>query len=259
MLELFRKAKAKEIATLEILAARGRMPQPFAGPRPPFAAGLKASGPLPVIAEYKRASPSRGDINLTAAPEAVALAYAEAGAGAISVLTEEEYFKGSLEYLSRMAGPGRPLLRKDFILHPLQVRQTAATPASAFLLIARMLDDAMLAALLREGEQHGLTAVVEVFSKGDLERAQAASASVIQVNNRDLDTLKTDMSVSRRLIERRRPHEFWITASGIDSHTRLVSLLELGFDAALVGTSLMREENPGQGLAALLTGGREHG
>ncbi len=258
MLERFRKAKAKEIADLTKLADQGKMPSPQTGLRPPFAAGLKTAGPLPVIAEYKRASPSKGDINLTVAPEAVALAYATAGAGAISVLTEEDYFKGSLEFLDRMTGPGLPLLRKDFILHPLQVAQTAATPASAFLLIARMLEDAMLTALLREGERHGLEAVVEVFSVADLERAQAASASIIQVNNRDLDTLKTDPAVSRHLISRKRPHEFWITASGIDSHVQLVSLLDLGFDAALVGTSLMCGEDPGQGLADLLNGGKTH-
>ena len=258
MLERFRNAKAKEIAALTKLADQGGMPRPFAGPRPPFAAGLKAAGFPPVIAEYKRASPSMGDINLEAAPEAVALSYARAGAGAVSVLTEEDYFKGSLDFLGRMTGPGLPLLRKDFILHPLQVAQTAATPASAFLLIARMLDDAMLSVLLREGEAYGLEAVTEVFSEEDLERARAASASIIQVNNRDLDTLKTNPAVSQRLITRKRSHEFWITASGINSHEQLASLLNLGFDAALVGTSLMRGDDPGQGLAGLLRGDKAH-
>ena len=251
MLERFRKAKAKEIADLTKLADQGKMPSPQTGLRPPFAAGLKTAGPLPVIAEYKRASPSKGDINLTVAPEAVALAYATAGAGAISVLTEEDYFKGSLEFLDRMTGPGLPLLRKDFILHPLQVAQTAATPASAFLLIARMLEDAMLTALLREGERHGLEAVVEVFSVADLERAQAASASIIQVNNRDLDTLKTDFAVARTLAPKKRPGRLWIAASGIKTRADVETMAALGFDAVLVGTSIMSEPDPGAALAAL--------
>lgn len=258
MLDMFRAAKVKEVASLIELSAKGAMPPPYAGPRPPFAAGLKAAGPLPVIAEYKRASPSRGDINLTATPESVARAYANAGAGAISVLTEEDHFKGSLDFLARMAGPGLPLLRKDFILHPLQVVQTAATPASAFLIIVRMINDAALETLLREAKRQGLEAVTEVFSEADLERAQRVSASIIQVNNRDLDSLKTDLAVSRSLVERKQAHEFWITASGIESHERLASLLDLGFDAALVGTSLMRGNDPGRELAELLHGGRFH-
>ena len=258
MLEMFRAAKVKEVASLIELSAKGEMPPPYAGPRPSLVAGLKAAGPLPVIAEYKRASPSRGDINLTATPESIARAYANAGAGAISVLTEEDYFKGSLDFLARMAAPGLPLLRKDFILHPLQVVQTAATPASAFLIIVRMLNDAVLGTLLREAKRQGLEAVTEVFSETDLERAQQASASIIQVNNRDLDSLKTDLAVSRSLVERKQAHEFWITASGIESHERLASLLDLGFDAALVGTSLMRGNDPGRELAELLHGGRFH-
>ena len=258
MLDMFRTAKIKEVAALIEMSAKGEMPPPYTGPRPSFVSGLRAAGPLPVIAEYKRASPSRGDINLTATPESIARAYANAGAGAISVLTEETYFKGSLGFLARMAAPGLPLLRKDFILHPLQVVQTAATPASAFLIIVRMLNDAVLETLLRESKRHGLEAVVEVFSETDLERAQRASASIIQVNNRDLDSLKTDLSVSRSLVERKQAHEFWITASGIESHERLASLLDLGFDAALVGTSLMRENDPGRELAELLHGGRFH-
>ena len=258
MLDMFRTAKIKEISSLIALSAKGAMPPPYAGPRPSLVAGLKAAGPLPVIAEYKRASPSRGDINLAATPESIARAYANAGAGAISVLTEETYFKGSLGFLARMTAPGLPLLRKDFILHPLQVIQTATTPASALLVIVRMINDAALDTLLREAKRQGLEVVAEVFSETDLERAQRASASIIQVNNRDLDSLKTDLTVSRSLVDRKQAHEFWITASGIESHERLASLLDLGFDAALVGTSLMRGDNPGRELAELLHGGRFH-
>ena len=258
MLERFRKAKAAEIAALEKLSAAGRMPPPFAGQRPSFIGALRAKAPLAVIAEYKRASPSKGDINLSLEPEDAAASYAKAGAGALSVLTEEAHFKGRMDYLTRMTGPGLPLLRKDFILHPLQVEQTAASPASALLLIVRMLDTAMLRALILKSRAAGLEPVAEVFDRRDLLRARDAGASVIQVNNRDLDRLTVDLDVSRVLAAGKNPEEFWISASGITTHAELVSLLSLNFDAALVGGSLM-ETDPGASLAALLGKGAAHG
>jgi indole-3-glycerol phosphate synthase len=256
VLEHFRRAKAAEIAALEKLAARDAMPPPLPGPRPPFVETLKArhAPPLAVIAEYKRASPSKGDINPDAKPEEVAAAYAQAGAGALSVLTESEYFKGDLSYLARMTGPGLPLLRKDFIFHPLQVDHSAATPASAVLLIARMLTDDALREFVRRSAALGLTPVTEVFDEQDLRRAKAAGASVIQVNNRDLETLQVDASLSLRLIAGKDGGEFWITASGIREHGDLVAAADSGFDAALIGTSLMRCGKPGEALAALLRG-----
>ena len=254
MLERFRRAKRAEIAALAALAAKGAMPRPFAGSRPSFTASLKTKAPLAVIAEYKRASPSKGDINLAVTPEQAAQAYAAAGAGALSVLTEREYFKGDIRFLERMAEPGLPLLRKDFILHPLQADQTAASPASAILLIVRMLDDPMLRALLFRCRELGLEAVVEVCDGGDLQRAHAADASIIQVDNRNLDTLRVNLEASRRLVGYKRNGEFWITASGISCREDLTGLLNLGFDAALAGSSLMKGGDPGQGLAVLLRG-----
>jgi indole-3-glycerol phosphate synthase len=254
MLERFRRAKTAEIAALTALFAKEALPPPFAGSRPSFTASLKTKAPLAVIAEYKRASPSKGDINLVATPEQAARTYAAAGAGALSVLTEREYFKGDIRFLERMAAPGLPLLRKDFILHPLQVDQTAASPASALLLIVRMLDDPMLRTLLLRCRELGLEAVVEVCDGEDLQRAHAAQASIIQVNNRDLDTLRVDLDLSRRLAACKRSGEFWITASGISCREDLTGLLNLGFDAALVGSSLMEGTDPGQGLTALLRG-----
>jgi indole-3-glycerol phosphate synthase len=256
VLERFRRAKAAEISALEELAARGAMPPPLPGPRPPFVATLQArSAPtLAVIAEYKRASPSEGDINLGVTPEETAAAYAKAGAGALSVLTESEYFKGDISYLERMAGPGLPLLRKDFLFHPLQVEHSAATPASAILLIARMLSDEVLGELLRRALDFGLTPVTEVFNEQDLRRARAAGASVIQVNKRDLETLRVDAGLSLRLVAEKGAGEFWITASGIRGHGDLLAAAASGFDAALIGTALMRGGNPGTALAAMLQG-----
>lgn len=258
MLERFRLAKAAEVAALAKLAAKGAMPPSFTGSRPSFTGSLRAKAPLAIIAEYKRASPSKGDINLAASPAQVAAAYAKAGAGAISVLTEQDYFKGDMAYLSCMTGPNLPLLRKDFILHPLQVDQTAASPASAMLLIVRMLDDSMLRALLFRCLDLGIEPVTEVFDETDLRRAKNVGARIIQVNNRDLDTLAVDMSLSLRLSAHKCKEEFWITASGIATHSELVALLGMGFDAALVGSSLMQGADPGQGLTALLQEGSAH-
>ena len=259
MLEKFRKAKAAEVAALEELAGQGRLPRPHARALPGFCAGLKKAGKRPVIAEYKRASHAQGDINLALIPEQAALAYARAGAGALSVLTEEHWFKGSLSFLERMAGPGLPLLRKDFIIHPLQVAQTAATPASAILVIVRMLDDGLLDAVIGKSRDLGLEPVVEVFDAEDLRRAHKAGADIIQVNNRDLDTLRVDLDNSRRLVGKKRGGDFWISASGIETPAQLDGLLGLGFDAALVGSALMKADRPGSGpgenLAALLGAG----
>ncbi|MCL1915305.1 MAG: indole-3-glycerol-phosphate synthase [Desulfovibrionaceae bacterium] len=253
MLERFRRAKAPEIASLEKLAAAGKMPPPLSDPRPPFIESLTArSSPLAVIAEYKRASPSEGDINTGLTPEEAAAAYAEGGAGAISVLTESEHFKGNIAYLERMTTPGLPLLRKDFIFHPLQVDESAATPASAVLLIVRLLNDASLRALLRRCENFALAPVVEVFDEQDLKRAKDAGARIIQVNNRDLESMRVDAAVSLRLAAGKGPGEFWISASGVRERGDLMKAAALGFDAALVGTALMRSASPGAALVALL-------
>jgi len=208
-----------------------------------------------VIAEYKRASPSKGAINPDLTPEFVAQAYAHAGAAAISVLTEETYFQGRLAFLEPMSATGLPLLRKDFILDPLQIAATAATRASAVLLIARMLTRGELEECLASARGFGLTGVTEVFDEADLDKASACGATVIQVNNRDLDTLTTDLAVSRRLIGRKEPGQLWISASGLSKRPQLDEIASLGFDAALIGTSLMQHADPGQALSRL-TGAR---
>ena len=170
----------------------------------------------------------------------------------MSVLTEEEYFKGSLSFLHRASGAGLPLLRKDFILHPLQIEQTAATKASAVLLIARMVDVGLLRELLAQSLSYGLEAVTEVFTQDDLNAARQAGATILQVNNRDLDTLRVNLDCSRSLVAEKGQNEFWITASGIERPGQLEEMLALGFDAALVGSALMQNADPGSALRALL-------
>lgn len=253
MLDKFRAAKAAEVEVLRALAEKGALPRPLDFKRPSFGAALGGTSPVAVIAEYKRASPSKGVINADIGPLEVAQGYAAGGAAAISVLTEETYFQGSLDFLEVMAEAGLPLLRKDFLIDPLQVRATAATKASALLLIARMFD---AADVLREMQdiaaEFGLEAVTEIFDERDLEISRQAGATIIQVNNRDLDTLTTDLSVSKRLIAERDDTELWISASGLSTGEHLREAADLGFDAVLIGTHLMEGGDPGGALAALL-------
>lgn len=255
MLARFREAQLPGVARLRKLAAEGKLPPPRrfpGGERPAFSRALRGNGVPAVIAEYKRASPSRGVINLELTPADVARMYAQNGAAAFSVLTEEAHFQGDLRFLDDMAFAGRPMLRKDFLIDPLQVLETAATPASALLLIMRMFDGAArVRGLLDLCREHGLEAVCEVFDAADLDMARWAGATIIQVNNRDLDTLETDLGVSRRLAGDRRAGELWISASGMDAPQQLEEMADLGYDAVLVGTSLMSRPDPGAALAAL--------
>ena len=205
LLEKFKTAKQPEIQALRQLEYINMLPLPLRIERPSFLDALRApNGNRPhVIAEFKRASPSRGDILMDFPPEEAAKQYAEAGASCLSMLTEETYFKGTLGYLKRMSAPGLPLLRKDFIFDRLQVAATAATPASALLLIVRLTPDATLLRSLREqAEAHGIDAVVEIFDEADLALARESGARIIQVNARDLDTLQVDRSACLRLAER---------------------------------------------------------
>jgi indole-3-glycerol phosphate synthase len=250
-LERFRQAKADELAHL-----RAHPPTAsFQGVRPTFIWDDRTSGgtgPISIIAEYKRASPSRGVINAHITPAEIARLYTEGGANAISVLTEKKYFGGELEFLHEIAQHTHlPLLRKDFIFDELQVRDTATTPASALLLIVALTPDVkQLHDLRLLTESFGIEAVVEIFNEAELETAREAGSHIIQVNNRDLETLAMDMSTTLRLISQRLPNERWIAASGIGSHEALTRLA--GYDAALIGSALMADENPNQALASII-------
>jgi indole-3-glycerol phosphate synthase len=257
MLERFRRAQEPAIQRLMALAAEDRLPKPLAGTRPSFSARLQEAGPGAIIAVYKRASPSLGTINLAREPEEMAAAYAAAGAAAISVLTEERHFQGDIAFLDRMKEPGIPLLRKDFLLHPLQIAQTAATPASALLLIVRMLEGPLLRTMLAAARRAGLEAVVEIFDRADLEKARAAmegagdGSRILQVNTRDLAALTLNDGPARELVGEKAGDELWISASGIKDRRDVLERTEMGYDAVLAGTCLMAAADPGLALAAL--------
>ncbi|MDD4731467.1 MAG: indole-3-glycerol-phosphate synthase [Desulfovibrio sp.] len=245
MLRQFRTAKAREIGRLRALAEQNALPRPWYGHRPSFAARLRGRGPGALIAEYKRASPSMGDINLGLSPREAAAMFAENGAAAMSVLTEEAHFKGDMAFLGVCAGHGLPLLRKDFLFDPLQVAATAATPASALLLIARMFPDAdALARMLGRAQELELEAVVEIFDEQDLAWARMAGAVIIQVNARDLDTLAVDQGNVERLVRGRLDREVWIAASGIAGPEQVRAAAGRGYDAVLVGTAVMAASDP---------------
>ena len=262
-LERFHQAKQAEVAALRLAAERGTLPEPLTSPRPDFAAALSLpalGAPLAVVAEYKRASPSRGVIREDLDVEEVVRQYAAAGADALSILTEETWFHGRLDFLTRAAAPGLypaaplPLLRKDFIFDSLQVRATAATPASALLLIVRRTPEARLLRQLREeAEGFGLHAVVEIFDAADLRLARESGARIIQVNARDLQTFAVDRAACLSLARSCPPEngEIWVAASGISHAEHLVQAAEAGYQAALVGTALMEQGKPGAALAAL--------
>ena len=250
-LDRFRQAKKEELEHLRAHPTTAF----FKGARPAFIwddRNPKGTGAISIIAEYKRASPSRGVINEHITPAEIAHLYTEGGAHAISVLTEKKYFGGELAFLHQIAQHTHlPLLRKDFIFDELQVRDTATTPASALLLIVALTPEANQLRDLRQlAESFGIAAVVEIFNEAELETAREAGSRIIQVNNRNLETLAMDMSTTLRLIRQRLPAERWIAASGIDSHDALTRLA--GYDAALIGSAPMSDENPKQALASII-------
>ncbi|HKA14140.1 MAG TPA: indole-3-glycerol phosphate synthase TrpC [Myxococcota bacterium] len=206
-------------------------------------AGAIARGPDPrVIAEVKRRSPSRGEIRADFDPVACAVAYAEGGAAAISILTDESFFGGHLDYLAAVRrAVALPLLRKDFAIDAYQVDEARVAGADAVLLIAAALRSDALAALRARAEQLGLCALVEVHDEAELEMALASGARVIGINNRDLRTFETDLGVTERLAPRVPEGVVVVAESGIFTRSDMARLAASGAHAFLVGESLMRE------------------
>ena len=189
-----------------------------------------------VIAEVKRRSPGAGDIRPELVPAEWARTYGAAGAAALSVLTDGPFFGGSVTDLRAARGAvDLPILRKDFILDPLQVLQARAAGADAILLIVRILDDRSLRRLREEAEAMGMAALVEVHGPGELDRALASGATLVGINNRDLSTFRTDLAVTGGLLDRLPEDAVVVSESGIATGSDVARLGAAGVHAVLVG------------------------
>jgi indole-3-glycerol phosphate synthase len=236
-----RRISERELARLDAALAK---PSSFA------AALRRPDGRLAVIAEIKRRSPSAGDIALNASAVDQARAYQKAGADALSVLTDAKFFGGSLEDLEnvsahlRASSPHLPCLRKDFMVHPLQVLEARQSGASAILIIVRALDDAEISLLHDAAQAAGLDALFEVHSEAEIERASTHGARLIGVNNRDLSIFKTDLGLSERLMAHFPKGAIAVSESGISTAADADRVRRAGANAVLVGEALMRSPDP---------------
>ena len=242
----------------EVEDRKRRNPLPVTEPGPradirPFDLALKQGDDIGVIAEFKKASPSKGAIRPDAEPEEIGPAYAVHGAAAISVLTDRRFFQGCDEDLValRRSVPV-PVLRKEFIVDEYQVHETAAMGADAMLLIAAIQDEARLAALRQVSAAYGLHCLVEVHDEGELERALEAGSRIIGINNRDLTDFTVSLDTSLRLRPRIPDGVVTVSESGIHTREDVLRLEQAGFDAVLVGESLMAADEIGRQLDALL-------
>jgi len=243
-------AAAKRLAPLRALEERPA----YAAPRRDFFGRVRDGRPA-VVAEIKKASPSRGVIRADFDPVAIACAYEAGGAAALSVLTEERYFQGSLAHLSAVrSSVTLPLLRKDFVVDSYQVVEARAWGADAVLLIAAILDDALLAELLATAAQCGLDALAEVHTEAELERVAAAGAKLSGVNNRDLQTFETTLATAERLRPLVPEGAVPVAESGIHGARDVQRLLKAGYEAFLIGETLMRAPDPGEKLREILEG-----
>jgi len=250
--EVIARAKvARPQAEVERAAAAAPAPRPFfaalAADRP------AGRGPIRLIAEVKKASPSKGVIREDFDPVEIARTYEAHGATCLSVLTDVEFFQGSLEYLTAVReAVGLPVLRKDFILDPYQVYEARAAGADAVLLIAECLDDCGLRSLHRLIVDLGMAPLVELYEPANLPRVLEAGATLIGVNNRNLHTFEVDLEHSMR-IKKQVPDEcVFVSESGIAGRAEVERLEAAGVDAILVGESLMRERDIGAAVDRLL-------
>ena len=219
-----------------------------------FRANLTRRGTWNVIAECKRRSPSRGILREVYDPAAIARSYEAAGAAAISVLTEPTFFDGSREHVRAVrATVALPILWKDFVVTPYQLVEARAAGADAALLIVAALDTAALKALTGEAQALGLATLVEVHDASELARALDAGANIVGVNNRNLRTLDVVIDTACRLGERMPENVVAVAESGLRTSEDLVRLRSAGYQAFLIGESLMSAPDPGDALRTLLS------
>lgn len=245
-------ARQKDLLPLAGMERRlARMP-----PCRPLAGAIKREKGIALIAEIKRASPSKGVIRQSFDPAEFARIYTEAGATAISVVTEEKFFGGRPEFLAAVReATGLPVLRKDFIVDPYQIYESRFSGSDAILLIAAILTGDELSGYQRLARELGLSCLVEVHTKDELCRVLDSGAAVIGINNRDLRTFQTDLSTTFYLRRHISGREIVVVSeSGISSRSQMLALQEHGVDAALVGEALMRSADPAGKVRELLGG-----
>jgi indole-3-glycerol phosphate synthase len=254
--------KAEEIAAAKRTRSQYETESAARAMPPPrdFEGALRAradAGRPAVIAEIKKASPSRGVLRAEFDPPAIAASYAAGGAACLSVLTDREYFQGDPDYLAAArAACELPVLRKDFIVDPYQIVESRAMGADAILLIVAALDDARLASLHAHARDFGMAVLVEVHDARELERALALRAPLIGINNRNLRTFETSLSTTIDLLPRVPPGTLVVTESGVLAPADVAMLRARGVQAFLVGEAFMRAEDPGKALAALFAHSR---
>lgn len=243
-------AAAKELRPLEVLQER----LVSAPPVRPFFDALAADGPIKLIAEVKKASPSKGIIRADFDPVEIAKIYAASGATCISVLTDETFFQGHLDYLGEIRKVvDIPLLRKDFILDSYQLVEARVAGADAVLLIAECLDDCNLRKLHNEAVELGMTPLVEFYEPANLDRVLEAGATLIGINNRDLRTFETDLHHTIKLRARIDADHLVVGESGIHSPDDVKLLADNGVDAILVGEGLMSRPDIAIAVTTLLS------
>lgn len=225
-----------------------------------FLAALKrkiAAGQAAVIAEMKRKSPSGGEIRADFDPVSLAASYQQGGAAALSILTEARWFGGRLEDIAavRASGCPLPILRKDFTLAPYHIAQARVMGADAVLLIVAALSDAVLSECLDAAQQLGMTVLVEVHDAAELAQALRHQPRLVGINNRNLKTLKTDLSTTLTLAPTVQGDITLVAESGLKSAQDLAACRRIGVHSFLIGEHLLRQPNPGLGLRELLGGG----
>ncbi|SMO52566.1 indole-3-glycerol phosphate synthase [Balnearium lithotrophicum] len=219
-----------------------------------FKEALSKEG-INIIAEVKKASPSKGVIREDFNPVEIAKAYERGGAAAVSVLTDKEFFQGSPRYLVEVAeSVNLPVLRKDFIVDEFQIYGAKTLKASSFLLIVSILSDSQLKDFIELGRELGMEPLVETHDEWEVERALKAGAEIVGVNNRDLKTFNVSLSTTLRLLPLiKEEGKIAVSESGIKGKGDIIKLKEAGVDAFLIGETLMRSENPEEVLKSWLS------